>query len=582
MAGGSHVVTTYFFSLEDFENEFQSTGPSTDQGAHLSLGPTIGAWHNETSQLANELYLQLVEDSRILLTSEAMGVPTFRQAEILIGSLALKLSRRLARSKKQIRTLKGHRPSPFSRLPASIALSLKGAANTSESYELLISREFSDLVDSIAVYQFFGINTSTSVILRHPSQAAGSQSDVLGSFDKISPRRRFMKTLFLSAQKLLARSASRSSISIVGSYLGRSAEIVLSALLGQPPSLLEVRPPVPARKTPNEDKLFDLQEYGSDRKISMFLMKLLLPLSLSEGFDSTLSRAYSLGFPRDPSVIFTSNSYHSDDEFKAHLANAIPRATYVLGQHGNTYGVSRKSELCPEQNTADFFLSWGWEGDGVIPFGQIKPRIRGKPRARPRYITLFLRHDSPHYFLQADMHGPNTHYFASVEQLCKELNSLCIKTVLILHASTSNIRRQFFESIASNMEFIEISRTKPTIKKLMSSGSAIVFTYDSTGMLEMGASGLPFFCFAPDGIELVKEEFLVNYEALERAGLLCRNPEECAQLISEWITAAPSLAASQLKEIESFTRGIAFYPRNKIWTLMKLLRGLKTKNLFGA
>jgi hypothetical protein len=127
------------------------------------------------------------------------------------------------------------------------------------------------------------------------------------------------------------------------------------------------------------------------------------------------------------------------------------------------------------------------------------------------------------------------------------------------------------------MEFVEISRTKPSIKKLMSSGSAIVFSYDSTGMLEMGSSGLPFFCFAPDGIELVREEFLVNYGALERAGLLCRNPEKSARLISEWITAAPSLRASQLKEIASFTRGIVYYPRNKIWTLMKLLRGLKIR-----
>jgi len=167
--------------------------------------------------------------------------------------------------------------------------------------------------------------------------------------------------------------------SLLQVILGEVRKIFLSLFLGQTPSLLEVRPPLEmAHYVASRESL--LLERDSTRVEALFLMKVLAPWSLTEGFGATLERAYSLGFARNLSVIFTSNSFDTDDEIKVHLVEALPSAAYVVGQHRNNYGISKTTEICPERNASDLFLSWGWggEADGIHAFGQIKPALKGK------------------------------------------------------------------------------------------------------------------------------------------------------------------------------------------------------------
>jgi len=306
-------------------------------------------------------------------------------------------------------------------------------------------------------------------------------------------------------------------------------------------------------------------------------MKILMPTSLLEEFNQTLARAHLLGFPTKPSVIFTSNSYHSDDEFKVHLANSLPSATYIVGQHGNGYGVSSHEDIRPHQNVSNIFLSWGWHNREVKPFGQIKPRVKAKFPRHPKGVTIFLRHDSLNHLLQADMNSINRHYFRSVSQLCGHLNDLGILTNVRMHPSTSITARKSLIDDIKNLPLVRISNSRPSMKKILDSNMAIVFAYDSTGMLEMAASQIPFFCFVPDGIELVKEDFHENYDALRRAGLLNEDPRESAKMVATWLRASKSERKSQSEELKNFSKGIVFYPRNKIWHLSQLLRSHKNR-----
>jgi putative transferase (TIGR04331 family) len=309
-------------------------------------------------------------------------------------------------------------------------------------------------------------------------------------------------------------------------------------------------------------------------------MKILAPSSLSEGYGATLERAYSLGFAKNPSVIFTSNSFDTDDEFKVHLAEALPSAAYVVGQHGNNYGISKITEICPEQHASDLFLSWGWggEADGIHAFGQIKPALKGRFPSNVRGVTLFLR-DEYDVFLQADMHELNRRYFESIRELCCHLNDLQITTHLRLHTSTSSFTRNFLEKAVEKMPFVKISGDRPSMRKLLASGMGIVFGYDSTGMLEMGTAGIPFFLFAPDGLGLVRQEYRANYDSLRSAGLLSEDPAQAAQLISEWITAPKKTRSMHAESLRLFTEGIAHYPKNKLWRLRKVLKGLELSRL---
>ena len=558
------IESRWFFSRQDYENSVQGKQAGDLQHSCLSLGDNLADWHNATANLTSKIYPELLEDFREIFASWGSGSISYRQAEVLVGSLANSISQRIARATKQVQLLGDSYSVDDLKIKRFDLLNLRTPRSTEDSDNLLASEEIGHLIETLAVRRHFEL--PISVRLTTENSYAHLESD------ENEARESLVTRVYLNVQKHLSARSSKNSVSIVASYLGRGKEILLSLILGQTPSLLEVRPPL---KTANyvSSRGSPILESASTRATALFFMKVLAPWSLIEGFGATLERAYSLGFARNPSVIFTSNSFDTDDEFKVHLANSLPSASYVVGQHGNNYGTSKTKDICPELNASDVFLSWGWGGEeyGVHPFGQIKPTLKGKFPSNVKGVTLFLR--TQYDFLpQADTHEINRRYFMRIEQLCASLNDLQITTHLRLHTSTSSFTRNFLEKAVENMPFVEIPRGRPSMTKLRSSGMGIVFGYDSTGMLELGTAGVPFFLFAPDGLGLVRQKFRPNYDCLRSAGLLSEEPLQAAQLISTWISASREERKTQREAIQNFTKGIAHSPKKKLRELRRILK----------
>jgi putative transferase (TIGR04331 family) len=525
---------------------------------------TLEDWHLETAASAGEIYKDLIGDSRQLFSTGGCESFSIRKTEILVGDLALLIARRLARSTKQVRILGDSYVVDPSTINQYLSMKLPTPLRTKDSYALLMSAEIDNFIDHLAICQYFGVESTIAVLMSHVAEVSDSDKTV----SKSPAKRR----AYLLVQKWLSKKSSQNSISISATYVGRGKEVLLSLLLGQTPSLLEVRPDIePGHELLIRELL--LREPLSIRDIALFLMKLLVPWSLKEDYSRTSARAYSLGFAKNPSVIFTSNSYSSDDEFKTHLANSISTATYIVGQHGNNFGVSLRTKVIPELNSSDLFLSWGWGGGvrGVHPFGQLKPAVKGKLPKRIKGVTLFLRSDFD-YFLEADLYEPNSHYVEHILNLCNALDDLEITIHLRFHSSTTEFTRQYLTEGIANMPFATIAQNSPSIRKLLASGMGIVFGYDSTGMLEMGTAGIPFFLFAPNGLGLVRQQFRPNYESLRAAGLLSEEPSQAAQLISTWMSASREERKTQRSAIQKFTMGIAHNPKNKIRALRKILK----------
>ena len=553
--------TRYFLSRQDFmESAVHETieGPPS---SYLTLGNSIGEWHGKTSRLTAQIYEELVQDYREFVSPKTPLQASARQVEVLVGNLALILARRLARSITQLNTLGDEISIDPSSIEWSINYQLELPKTTDESYGLLMSEEFGELIDYLSVCHHFGLANEVLVGMSGCQAAPESRASQV----RLPPLNRG----YMALQHLLSSYASNNSISIVSSYLGRVSEIWLSFMLKQPPSLLEVRPEREYRAATRE---VQLPKQTTSRQKAVFLLRVLAPFSLTEGVEETLEHATSIGFARSPSVIFTSNAFSRDDEFKASLARALPTTKYVVGQHGNNYGVSKLTEICPELNASDSFLSWGWSDDKkIIPFGQIKPLVKGRFPKAPKGVSLFLREDY-RFLLQADMHEPNERYFWSVIELCQALNQLKISTKLRLKSTGSVNSAGYLSKSIEAMEFVSIAEDKKSMKQLVSSGMAIVFTYDSTGMLEMGTAGIPFLLFAPDGLGLVRQEFQANYDALRSAGLLSEDPAQAAQLISSWLSASRGQRKIQREAIQDFTKGIAHSPKHKLRALRKILK----------
>ena len=562
--GPTGIESKYFFSRQDFDNSARGAKAGDRQHFYLSLGENLADWHNATADLTSQIYPQLLESFREIFATCGSGVISYRQAEVLVGSLAKSMSQRIARATQQVKLLGDSHYMNGSPIEEFDLLNVATPESTDASYALLASEEIGSLIETLAVRRHFEL--PSGVRLTAKSSHAHLESD------EKKDRKSVVTQVYLTLQKHLSARSSNNSVSIVASYLGRGREIFLSLFLGQTPSLLEVRPPLElghyfsARRTA-------LLESESIKATALFLMKILAPSSLAEGYSATLKRAYSLGFAKSPSVIFTSNSFDTDDEFKVHLAEALPSAAYVVGQHGNNSGISKITEICPEQNASDLFLSWGWggEADGIHAFGQIKPALKGKYPSNVKGVTLFLR-DEYDFFFFADMYELNNRYFRNIEDLCASLNDRQITTHLRLHTSTSSSTRNFLEKAVKKMPSVKISGDRPSVSKLLASGMGIVFGYDSTGMLEMGTAGIPFFLFAPDGLGLVREEFQTNYDSLRSAGLLSEDPAQAAQLIHTWISASREERKAQREAIQDFTKGIAHSPKKKLRELRRILK----------
>jgi hypothetical protein len=155
--------------------------------------------------------------------------------------------------------------------------------------------------------------------------------------------------------------------------------------------------------------------------------------------------------------------------------------------------------------------------------------------------------------------------------LCEELNKLEIETEVRLHLSTSEVRRKFLKTEIDSLPFVNFSSKRPRISLMLWSGQAPVFTYDSTGMLELASVGLPFFAFMQEGLGLIRQEFKTNYAHLEKSGLLSEDPVRAATLISSWVKATPDSRKVQEEAVKSFSEGIVFYPARKLRSLSFLL-----------
>jgi hypothetical protein len=141
-----------------------------------------------------------------------------------------------------------------------------------------------------------------------------------------------------------------------------------------------------------------------------------------------------------------------------------------------------------------------------------------------------------------------------------------------LHSSTTNETKNTLAKDIKNLECVEIALDRPNVADLVKAGWFICFTYDSTGMLELGTAQIPFFSFLPDGLDLIKPQFQRNYLQLKDAGLLSEDAAEAALLIARWVKWPRTQREKSAEAISRFTEGIAFYPRHKLRKLAADIR----------
>lgn len=292
----------------------------------------------------------------------------------------------------------------------------------------------------------------------------------------------------------------------------------------------------------------------------------LLPSGLIEGRQTLEAHCEKMGWPSNPRVIFTSTRFVFDDVFKHYVSRKVDESQYWVGQHGNNYFTSIETSICPELETADKFLSWGYQSGKIEPVGQLF-RSRINSHFSNRGVALILEGDLP-LRTYCDWHYREARYLNAIEKLVRLLSNSKISTTLCLAPGTSTDMENLIRARLENLRGVSISPA--THRVVLARRMMPVFTYDSTGMIELATKRRPFIAYIPEALDRIRPMFSSQYQALSSEGFIATDPTSALQLILANLRGFNKSSVS--KTFPRFTDGIAHPLRaNLIFDLPKAL-----------
>lgn len=320
------------------------------------------------------------------------------------------------------------------------------------------------------------------------------------------------------------------------SYLPRRQDLLLQWKLGQMPKLW--RSPITPRFFYDRNMRnwnLSVTKEKNFKTIARSMIPKHIPTLYLEGYNELQGIIKSLPWPKRPRLIFTSNSYSSDDVFKARAAEKIEAgALLVVGQHGGNYGIGRW-EFTEDHQCAisDGWLSWGWDDEK-------RPQI--KPVGNLKIIGNNIGWDPEGHALMVEMTMPRYSYrMYSVPvagQWLDYFNDQC----RFVDALPDDIRRSLLvrlymqdygwgQSARWKDRFPDVCLDdgQTPIVPLIKKSRLYISTYNATTFLESLAMNIPTVMFwNPKHWEL-RDSAVPYFKRLKAVGIFHESPESAAQ-----------------------------------------------------
>ena len=343
-----------------------------------------------------------------------------------------------------------------------------------------------------------------------------------------------------AASRLLRTLSRPQDALIVRTYLPLNKRIGLELSLGQCPQLW--RTPQMRTVAPDsaERELFvvDASKREGFEQYLRLTLPHVIPSCYLEGYPTLLEQAEALPWPSRPKFIFTSNSFDTDELFKAwtaaHVEKGVP---YVVGQHGNNYGthVWWGSDVWPERAASDRFITWGWTDESP----QTSPGFIFKTAGRKARETasvgglLLIEVCVPHLIEPHDCYAQFDLY---QEEQFRFVNALpdAIRHQLTVRLYAEYRRHRWCEEDRwrDRAPQAHLEPGTAPIKSLIDKSRLVVHSYDSTGILETLALNIPTMCFWHGGLGHLLAGARPYYEHLRAAGILLDTPEKAAEMVA--------------------------------------------------
>lgn len=401
--------------------------------------------------------------------------------------------------------------------------------------------------------------------------------------------RKMFRNLIADAVVFFSKSFTRSTDAFfIGTYLPLVQDLRLQIALGQipkrwqTPAIPRVRPDLEARRA---FRLSSNGHQGLEQCIRSLIPE-QLPSIYLEGYQILSKLASELPWPRRPSVIFTSNSFHADECFKAWAAAKVEEGVpYVIGQHGGYYGVGRYTthSAINEYATADRFLTWGWKDDDVKKYPTAALILVGKTEKWRTRGDMLLQVTVRYFRYTRDPWSIFREYLDySANQL--DFASFLpghIRTKLVVRFHPSSWSQGYPPEPAWRARHpdVKLDMGASSFESLIQQTRLSIATYNSTGFLQTLGRNMPTVMFWNPRYNELTPGAEPYFELLRKVGIFHASPESAAAKVAEvWNDVGawwqePELQAARRAFCECYAR----LPDKPIKVLRDALTSIRTQ-----
>ena len=378
---------------------------------------------------------------------------------------------------------------------------------------------------------------------------------------------------------------------ISDTYIGKLNEILLNLKLKNFPILISPRSYLFTKPNFFLRKELSLQVEVKNKFESFFLaiLKDLIPCSFLENYKMITNLAQNSHWPKNPKVIFTSHAINTKTISSFYIAKKKEEGSILIhGQHGGGYGQCKFHWYEKfEKEISDYYLSWGWSDDKkTIPFGMLKSietlkKMKKKKQIRNKFLIVIRPKER--YFstaLDSKIRGPQIlDYHLDCIKMAKCLKEdIKDKNLIVrLHERTYGWCEK--EMWMNNIPNIKIDQSSQSIYKNIGRSKLVVYTYNSTGYLELMAANLPVLLYWSNINNPVNSEAEILFEELKNAKIFHETQDSLVTHVNkEWNDIDNWWFSEKVQSIrKKFCEKYAKFNEHKIDNLKNLIKECELK-----
>lgn len=310
--------------------------------------------------------------------------------------------------------------------------------------------------------------------------------------------------------------------------------------LGQLPRFWKLIPtPAESIRLESRNWDFDIKVTSEFEKVIKSIIPFQLPRVYLEGYQKLCVQLSEVRWPKNPGVIFTSNSHNSDDFFKAYAAQNIEKGSVlVIGQHGGHFGIGKWSFLEEHETTIpDKYLTWGWSNSDKKVQSNYSITIVGKKDVKwnPKGKVLLVTCAMPRYscWLYSSVSSSQWLYYLNDQFLFTENLNQAVRETLTVRLYSHDYEWNQKERWNLEMPDISLDLGSTSMENLMINSRIYVSSYNATTFLESMGRNMPTIMFWNPKYWELRDSAIPFFEKLEKVGIFHRTPDSAAKKIND-------------------------------------------------